>query len=444
MHRDTKIGLSLGLLLIVIVAALFFRRQPESFETLPPLADADAINQQIAEREQSPYAPELDNFPAAPAPAPPPSARQNRPQGQQYRVPGFLTAEDEAANRGILSPERADVPDPIPTSRNPAQPGVHSVSATTVAGSANETPRTHVIQAGDTLSSIAHKYLGTSARFHEVYNANRSVLKSPNVLPEGATIQIPSREPHDAAVANSTARGIPAIPTAQPALLPQGELRGLENLIEEEPIPGTPPAAPRDEERPVAQPAANPPAPTAPPADEPRLLSRPSRRTPFSAGRVSPADRNRVAPATEPEARPQPTQTPPAPATPNAVSPLSIPRDHSQDTRGGLPQINVGDHSDLLDPENERIAVPAAPTPAAAPRDTAVRPTAPRAPETESLPLMNSKPKTWKVQRGDTLDGIAIKVYGRRNRSADILKANSSRLKNAAGLQAGMELVLPE
>jgi nucleoid-associated protein YgaU len=52
---------------------------------------------------------------------------------------------------------------------------------------------THKIGDGDTLSGIAAKYLGRADRYLEIYNANRDVLKSPDLLPIGKTLKIPGQ-----------------------------------------------------------------------------------------------------------------------------------------------------------------------------------------------------------------------------------------------------------
>jgi hypothetical protein len=51
----------------------------------------------------------------------------------------------------------------------------------------------HRIADGDTLSRLAERYLGRSERYLEIYNANRDVLSSPDLLPIGATLRIPQR-----------------------------------------------------------------------------------------------------------------------------------------------------------------------------------------------------------------------------------------------------------
>jgi nucleoid-associated protein YgaU len=52
----------------------------------------------------------------------------------------------------------------------------------------------HKIGDGDTLSGIAAKYLGRADRYLEIYNANRDVLRSPDLLPIGKTLKIPNED----------------------------------------------------------------------------------------------------------------------------------------------------------------------------------------------------------------------------------------------------------
>jgi hypothetical protein len=57
-----------------------------------------------------------------------------------------------------------------------------------------ETPagaRTYVVRPGDTLGAISRRFYGTSARYMEIYNANRDRLSSPNSVTVGQTLIIP-------------------------------------------------------------------------------------------------------------------------------------------------------------------------------------------------------------------------------------------------------------
>ena len=51
--------------------------------------------------------------------------------------------------------------------------------------------RTHTVVSGDTLGAIAKKYLGSTKRANDLYEANRDVLKSPDALKIGQVLRIP-------------------------------------------------------------------------------------------------------------------------------------------------------------------------------------------------------------------------------------------------------------
>lgn len=51
--------------------------------------------------------------------------------------------------------------------------------------------RTHRIVDGDTLEALAQRYLGSRSRAGEIYEANRDVLPSAQLLPIGAELRIP-------------------------------------------------------------------------------------------------------------------------------------------------------------------------------------------------------------------------------------------------------------
>ncbi|MCA9115710.1 MAG: LysM peptidoglycan-binding domain-containing protein, partial [Planctomycetaceae bacterium] len=83
----------------------------------------------------------------------------------------------------------------------------------------------------------------------------------------------------------------------------------------------------------------------------------------------------------------------------------------------------------------------------AAPVDTTrtapVNPPAGRATSNPAEPGSALRPGTWVIRRGDTLEGIAVKVYGRRSAATTIFEANRDQLRNPNLLRPGMELRLP-
>jgi len=96
-------------------------------------------------------------------------------------------------------------PVPVPVAAPPAQPAAATeTSAPTVTAAAPAagdkaapaTPaakkgRTHTVAKGDTLGAIAKKYLGSSARADEIYQANTDVLKNKHDLDVGQVLRIP-------------------------------------------------------------------------------------------------------------------------------------------------------------------------------------------------------------------------------------------------------------
>jgi nucleoid-associated protein YgaU len=66
-------------------------------------------------------------------------------------------------------------------------------------GSAN----TIKVESGDTLSDISLKYLGSSARWREIFDANRDKLKNSDDLKVGMTLRLPSGGSNSAAPAAS-------------------------------------------------------------------------------------------------------------------------------------------------------------------------------------------------------------------------------------------------
>ena len=53
------------------------------------------------------------------------------------------------------------------------------------------TKRTYTIKSGDTLWGIATRYYGNGAQYSKIYNANRNVIKNPNLIYPGQVIVIP-------------------------------------------------------------------------------------------------------------------------------------------------------------------------------------------------------------------------------------------------------------
>ena len=75
---------------------------------------------------------------------------------------------------------------------------VQSGSSSTAASSAgvsaekaSDTVRVYVVQGGDSLSKIAKKFYGDATSWKQIYEANRDLVKNPDVIQPGWKLRIP-------------------------------------------------------------------------------------------------------------------------------------------------------------------------------------------------------------------------------------------------------------
>ncbi|MGF1531575.1 MAG: LysM peptidoglycan-binding domain-containing protein [Puniceicoccaceae bacterium] len=86
-----------------------------------------------------------------------------------------------------IVPTTPPVPfNPVPTPSNPTGPN----QPPTVRPSP-QPPGTYRVQSGDSLSSISRNVYGTPARWREIYEANRDILRNPDDLRVGQMLKIP-------------------------------------------------------------------------------------------------------------------------------------------------------------------------------------------------------------------------------------------------------------
>lgn len=70
--------------------------------------------------------------------------------------------------------------------------GVESVDASGIeAPEATQQVEYYVIQSGDTLWKVAQAHLGNGSRYTEIFEANREVIKDPDLIYPGQKIRIP-------------------------------------------------------------------------------------------------------------------------------------------------------------------------------------------------------------------------------------------------------------
>ncbi|MDB4614087.1 LysM peptidoglycan-binding domain-containing protein [bacterium] len=193
MHGDKKIGLALGILLVGIVGAFFFRNDTDQLADAPRMKDPQALDDRISERSLAPYIVRRREMTSRPE-----TVRSRYvPATPAYSLPDFLQKDPYSRTNELFGP-----PDPIPmTDRQEspveriAQPILPQRTTEPVYQPERE-PATqtgeYTIQDGDTLSELAERFMGGSSRYRDLYEMNRDRLRSANDLRVGIKIRIPS------------------------------------------------------------------------------------------------------------------------------------------------------------------------------------------------------------------------------------------------------------
>lgn len=239
-NQQAKTGIALGILILGMLAAMVFRRPPapkatptqdEPAATAAPSRPAVIEAPIVASHLEGTIQP-LDSLEATPGaatglapigdggwrnPVPPPAA-----DWPPALTPDFANVPTEQPG-SVPSPHVA-APPPDRATLVPVDGGVGLVSTDqSVRPPLPFAPDEaavveHLIVDGDTLSNLAARYLGSAARFLELFEANRDVLKTPDVLPLGRRLKIPAA--HGAADAPPPQAAPPTDPLTPGGLVP--------------------------------------------------------------------------------------------------------------------------------------------------------------------------------------------------------------------------------
>jgi nucleoid-associated protein YgaU len=106
-----------------------------------------------------------------------------------FRHDGAARKQEEtpAATGGKPAPAAGQFPARGQTRPTKARPAVQNEES----AQAQSEPRRHTVAEGDTLASLAERYYGDKDKSEEIYRANRDALKGPDDLPVGVTLIIP-------------------------------------------------------------------------------------------------------------------------------------------------------------------------------------------------------------------------------------------------------------
>lgn len=77
---------------------------------------------------------------------------------------------------------------PAPAAHVPAEAGPVPAEAPPVGGE----PTIHVVVPGDTLGALAKRYYGKASLYMKIFEANRDILKDPNLIKVGQKLRIPA------------------------------------------------------------------------------------------------------------------------------------------------------------------------------------------------------------------------------------------------------------
>lgn len=176
--RSLKTTLALGVLGLGVAGAWMFRRDEEAKPAAP-------VQQRLVLREPASFQPfndeGLEQFRNAPPPEPPPQpAPPPIPKSPLDRSVAPPVIADSYAAATVPNVRDLDVV--LQESLGPA-------------GAAQPGTVIHRVSDGDTLASLADKYLKAPGRAAEIYEANRDVLPGPDILPIGAKLKIVVHSP---------------------------------------------------------------------------------------------------------------------------------------------------------------------------------------------------------------------------------------------------------
>jgi len=144
MHKDVKIGMVLGLVLVAAVAVWLSTRSSLSVRSRL-LSSRSAPAQQVPQTAED--APSDINFPDS--------------------ISIATTSE--------VIPEQNETPDSVVYDQTPII----------------KTQKFHIVAKGETLGSISSKYYGSAGKWRKIYDNNRDIIKDPNSLRPGTKLMLP-------------------------------------------------------------------------------------------------------------------------------------------------------------------------------------------------------------------------------------------------------------
>lgn len=457
MHQDKKVGLALALLVIGFVGAFCLRQDRNTTVEIPELNDPHYLDEQIADKDRTPYFGTQDkeklntqlggeqaltgvtdkqapssskvSVPTISHSTPAPLSDKKPSNAERWgEMPDFLK-EIDLPEEQFTSSELTDSvfePNPTQPAEKPASQG--TTLRPVLSGSESVKPehnnawdvnpslqktepprpeqrqapqiRIHTVKSGETLSEISIRYLGTSRRYKEIFDLNRDRLRSPNDIREGMKLRIPVNQPSGATPQSANSQSSTGTSAragkrtigqmvSQPTLKSGSSAVQFEGLIESlSSTPGQKSFSDLDHKKTVQQ------------LQETR---NPGEQLEGTRGTNSiPKNYRKFIPV------------PRSPLTPQTGS-------QTRTTGSGksLSQVQPENVDQIVEELFDKLA--------------------------DSPDQLNGsvKTKTYTIQEGDTLESIAVRIYGKRSAAFKIYQKNRDVLKSANYIRPGMKLELP-
>ena len=174
MDQRFRIVAATSILLVGLLLALLFRHPPRRTEVpVPGTSDHLVLRKRTAPTEEPRGEVAGPSSPSAPSP----QASRRLPPTMLKPLEGGTPPPDLAKSYPAPETSRWGVSmgQMLPEASRPAAPPIHKIVD------------------GDTLASLAQRYLGSAERAAELFEANHGVLNSPQLLPIGVELKIPPR-----------------------------------------------------------------------------------------------------------------------------------------------------------------------------------------------------------------------------------------------------------
>ncbi len=184
MDQRLRLLTAAAVMFVGLGLALFFRRpSAESDLAIPVQSDPLVLRKQPDPRT---FAVGESSVAAEPQPSP------AVPREPRHVSPTIVTPTEQPA-------PPPELPKSYPDNSQPAS-SRWGTSLSQMLPETASAPPTHKIIDGDTLASLAERYLGSASRAMEIYEANRNVIDNPRELYVGIELKIPpTSQPANAA-----------------------------------------------------------------------------------------------------------------------------------------------------------------------------------------------------------------------------------------------------